>query len=41
VLADEGRIVYRFVEYDIPKAQTKIRAAGLPEMLADRLAVGR
>ena len=41
VLADEGQIVYRFVEYDIPKAQTKIRAAGLPEMLADRLAVGR
>lgn len=41
VLADDGRIVYRFVEYDIAKAQTRIRAAGLPEMLADRLAVGR
>ncbi len=35
------RVVYRFVEYDIQKAQTKIRAAGLPEMLADRLSEGR
>ena len=34
-------VAYRFVEYDIEKAQTKIRAAGLPEMLADRLALGR
>ena len=41
VIADEGRIVYRFVEYDIAQAQTRIRAAGLPDMLADRLAVGR
>lgn len=35
------RVIYRFVEYDIEKAQTKIRAAGLPGMLADRLAEGR
>lgn len=35
------RIVYRFVEYDIAKAQRKIRDAGLPGMLADRLAQGR
>ena len=34
-------VAYRFVEYDIEKAQTKIRAAGLPDMLADRLALGR
>ena len=30
-----------FVEYDVEKAQDKIRAAGLPGMLADRLALGR
>jgi hypothetical protein len=27
--------------YDIPKAQGKIRAAGLPERLADRLGLGK
>jgi predicted phosphodiesterase len=36
-----ARVAYRFVEYDVAKAQTKIRAAGLPAMLADRLAYGR
>ena len=41
VLRDGDRVIYRFVEYDIERAQTKIRAAGLPDMLADRLAVGR
>ncbi|HEY0129423.1 MAG TPA: hypothetical protein VGB40_09665, partial [Rubrobacteraceae bacterium] len=41
VLSDGERVVYRFVEYDIERAQAKIRAAGLPDMLADRLAVGR
>ena len=41
VLAEGGRVAYRFVEYDIERAQAKIRAAGLPEMLAERLAVGR
>jgi predicted phosphodiesterase len=35
------RITYRFVDYDMEKAQTKIRAAGLPGILADRLAHGR
>lgn len=35
------RVLYRFVEYDIEKAQRKIREAGLPGMLAERLAVGR
>ncbi len=41
VIAEGTRLTYRFVEYDIEKAQAKIRAAGLPGMLADRLAVGR
>lgn len=41
VLRDGERVIYRFVEYDIERAQAKIRAAGLPDMLADRLAVGR
>jgi predicted phosphodiesterase len=41
ILAEENQIVYRFVDYDISQAQTKIRAAGLPDMLADRLAHGR
>ncbi len=31
----------RRVEYDLATAQRKIRAAGLPDRLADRLAVGR
>ncbi len=34
-------VAYRFVEYDIEKAQAKIREAGLPSMLAERLAAGR
>ena len=34
-------VAYRFVEYDIEKAQAKIRDAGLPSMLAERLAAGR
>jgi predicted phosphodiesterase len=41
VISDGERVLYRFVEYDIRKVQAKIRAAGLPDMLADRLAVGR
>ena len=41
VLAQDRQVNYRFVEYDIEKAQAKIRSAGLPGMLADRLAVGR
>ena len=41
VLVESTNVTYRFVEYDIGKAQAKIRAAGLPGMLADRLAAGR
>ena len=41
VLAQGEHVTYRFVEYDIQRAQDKIRSAGLPQMLADRLAVGR
>ena len=35
------RIWVRRIPYDIASAQRKIRQAGLPEFLADRLAVGR
>ena len=38
---DEGTIELRRLEYDIPKAQQKILAAGLPERLAERLSYGR
>jgi predicted phosphodiesterase len=38
---NEGSIELRRIMYDIPKAQGKIRAAGLPERLADRLALGK
>ncbi len=38
---DEGTIELRRLDYDIEKAQKKIRDAGLPARLADRLAVGR
>ncbi|HZC18526.1 MAG TPA: metallophosphoesterase family protein, partial [Rubrobacteraceae bacterium] len=38
---DGAQVTYRLVEYDVEKAQTKIRAAGLPRILADRLAHGR
>jgi predicted phosphodiesterase len=41
VICDGERLLYRYIEYDIKNAQDKIRAAGLPNMLADRLAVGR
>ena len=37
---DHGIIELRRLEYPIEKAQAKIRAAGLPERLADRLATG-
>jgi diadenosine tetraphosphatase ApaH/serine/threonine PP2A family protein phosphatase len=36
-----GAVTYRRVSYDVAGAQRKIRAAGLPQVLADRLAVGR
>jgi diadenosine tetraphosphatase ApaH/serine/threonine PP2A family protein phosphatase len=42
ILDSEAKmLVFRRVEYDIAKTQEKIRAAGLPEMLAERLVEGR
>ena len=38
---DTRRVSVRRVAYDVEAAQRKIRQAGLPEFLADRLAVGR
>ena len=38
---DEQSIELRRLDYDIPAAQAKIRAAGLPERLAERLALGK
>ncbi len=37
----EGTIELRRLDYDIPKAQKKIMEAGLPQRLADRLALGK
>ena len=37
----ERRIVYRRVVYDVKGAQTKIRDAKLPELLARRLSAGQ
>ena len=37
----ESTIELRRLDYDIPKAQAKIRAAGLPERLAERLDYGK
>ncbi len=37
----EGTLVFRRVEYDVASAQRKIAAAGLPQSLANRLAIGR
>jgi predicted phosphodiesterase len=39
--ADRQVVEQRRVKYDLQTAQKKIRAAGLPDRLADRLAVGR
>jgi predicted phosphodiesterase len=38
---DEGTIELRRLDYDIPTAQRKIMEAGLPQRLADRLALGK
>lgn len=38
---DEGTIELRRLDYDIPATQAKIRAAGLPERLAERLTYGK
>ena len=37
----EGTIEIRRLDYDIPAVQAKIRAAGLPERLAERLSFGK
>jgi predicted phosphodiesterase len=39
--ADAGMVSYRRIVYDVAKAQRKIREAGLPPILADRLSLGR
>ena len=39
--ADEKAILMRRVPYDVPAAQRRILAAGLPASLANRLAIGR
>lgn len=39
--SDEKLIRFRRVAYDVKAAMKKIRAAGLPDVLADRLLVGR
>jgi diadenosine tetraphosphatase ApaH/serine/threonine PP2A family protein phosphatase len=38
---DNQQITIRRVPYDIETAQRKIRAAGLPDQLAERLALGK
>ena len=38
---EEGRVSFHRLEYDLKTTQEKIRAAGLPEMLAERLGEGR
>ena len=35
------QVSFRRLEYDVAAAQARIRQAGLPERLAERLAVGR
>lgn len=39
--SDAARVAYFRVPYDVETAQDKIRAAGLPPILADRLTIGR
>jgi diadenosine tetraphosphatase ApaH/serine/threonine PP2A family protein phosphatase len=39
--SEGARVFYFRVPYDLGTAQSKIRAAGLPPILADRLSVGR
>ena len=38
---EDATVELRRLDYDIPKTQSKIRAAGLPERLAERLAYGK
>jgi len=37
----ERAVVYHRVDYDLDRVQEKIRSAGLPDFLADRLALGQ
>ena len=39
--SDARIVTFHRVKYDVEKAQQRIRAAGLPERLADRLTLGR
>jgi diadenosine tetraphosphatase ApaH/serine/threonine PP2A family protein phosphatase len=39
--SEAGTVTYRRTEYDLAGAQKKIRDAGLPAILADRLSAGR
>jgi diadenosine tetraphosphatase ApaH/serine/threonine PP2A family protein phosphatase len=39
--SEAGVVAYRRIVYDVEGAQRKIREAGLPPILADRLSVGR
>ena len=39
--AAQRLVSYRRLEYDVAAAQARIRAAGLPERLAERLACGQ
>lgn len=39
--SDSGVVAYHRIDYDVEEAQRRIREAGLPDVLADRLALGR
>jgi diadenosine tetraphosphatase ApaH/serine/threonine PP2A family protein phosphatase len=39
--SEAGLMTFRRIPYDVERAQNKIRDAGLPPFLADRLAIGR
>src|SRR5437764_14436521 len=39
--SEDRSVVYNRQKYDIPAVQSKIRRAGLPDMLAERLASGQ
>jgi hypothetical protein len=38
--SDRRRVRWHRLEYPVARAQNRIRKAGLPDVLADRLAVG-
>jgi len=39
--SEDRSAIYSRQKYDIPAVQSKIRRAGLPDVLAQRLAVGQ